>query len=402
MAGAEFEKQFGAEYRQARENLAKPEIPKVNLYPLDQNTGRQGFIDALSRLPEQLHLEPWSSTEPETIIKEALERGYFTDSFPHQLFDKAKTTRPTDYFDEKPNLIDRYLRQHDRLVYGTIAEYDWKIQGRFVRVFPYEYFYQVAFSRNKYVVPPEVQEKLRNTRFGIVGLGVGTACGNLLVHTGAEKFRICDGGVQDLHDHNRLMGAEASQINTNQAIRWTRLALGINPYLDIDCHPQNLAPGPNTLAIDDFLQGVDIVIEEADFFPAKVGVRLEAAKKGIPVYMVTDLGQAGLVQKDFGTIFNGRLTPEALAKLKDPKATLAQKTELARDVIVGENNIPQPYKDAVEKVIHDKSSYWPQLGATAALSGSMAVVAILGDLGGGEISTQTLVDLEQAIRTSNS
>jgi len=394
---------FERRYPEIRNNLEGKNlpVPEINLFPLDKEKERTRFFQKLSNLPKQEHLKPWASQNPEDIIVEAMERGLFVDTFREQLQDYAKTRRLNGYFNsfDHSKILKKYLDQYDNWQYGTIAEYPWVLKGRFVRLLPHEDFYKVAFSRNRFVISDETQQKLRKTKIAIAGLGVGTACGYLLILSGAENLTVWDGGDQDLHDTNRLIGAKTREIGINQAIRFARLALETNPYANISCHPQNLERSN----IQWFLDGVGLVIEETDFLPVKVGVREMSHQKNITVCMATDLGKAGLTQIETpkSLIFDGRLTKEVTNQLLDPNIDFRTKTALASEVIIGTKNVPLAYFEAVAKAQEAKVSFWPQPGLSAYLSASMLVETIIEILEGKEINYELLVNLQELVSKPN-
>lgn len=397
--------EFSQVYKDQRETLLKEkvEIPQVTLYELGKDTDQTQFIEALKYLPQKEALSPWHDSKPQAIVMEALQRGLFVDRFGEQLDDYAKLRRRKDYFADRTAVLQRYLEENDRLNVGTVAEFPWKLKGRFVHLLDRETFYRVAFSRNRFAYPEETQRLLRQTVFAIDGLGVGTTCAYLLVLSGAENFLVCDGGSQDLHDHNRLIGAKASEIGLNQAIRFSRMALETNPYLRLRCYPQNLEPGTgNVLKLEQFLEGVGIVIEEADSLPTKLAVR-QARKKDQTVFMATDLGMAGLVQveNEQTSVFQGRLTPEILQVLTNPQVDFATKTQLAAAVVVGPANIPPSYLESITESQKAQASFWPQPGLPAFLSASLLVAAIIEKLKGNPIQSEIKINLEDIVRQTN-
>lgn len=396
---------FSRRYKDARkESISKAtEIPQVTLYGMQDEKGKREFIRALRHFPQKVELLPWNSDDLRGILTEALERGILTDRFDFQLKDLAETARPKDYFQTEGKVLKRYVDRYDRWQHGTIAEFSWKKNGRFVRILDHEPFYKVAFSRNRFIISKETQQRLRGITFAIDGLGVGTACAYLLALSGAENFVICDGGNQDLHDHNRLIGADVAEIGLNQAVRWARMAYELNPYIDITCYPKNLEPGEGEVVkIETFLDGVGILIEEADHLPTKFAARQGAKKSEVPVLMGTDLGLSGLLQVEENDtpIFQGRLTEEYALLLEDPEVDFRTKTRIATDVIVGFNNVPSSYLEVVERSQAEKAPFWPQVGIAAYLSAPLVVTAALRVLEGKEIPREARVNLEEILEKS--
>lgn len=372
------------EYRRIRESVAKSEVqvPRINLFPLNEEQGQVKFLSALSGYPEKYGLEPWESDNPVGMITEALQRGVFVDNFSEHLEDYAKARRPKGYFDERSSVLEKYKSSIDRWENSVIVEYPWEERGRFVRVLPEELYDATVYSRNNFIFSPQKQDALRSTRFAMDGMGVGTSIGYLLVLSGAKKFTVVDGGNITLHDHNRVPGADVRESGINHAVHWTRMAYKLNPYLDIRCYPQNLGNGENgTVSMQQFLNGADVVIEEADDLGIKIATRQAAKEQGIPVVMGTDLGKDGLLQIESSNlldpIFNGRLTPDIMMLLQDPTIDFETKTTIAVDVMVGRDNVPSEYLDAMRRSLEANVSYWPQAAVGAYDTSRKVVLGIL-------------------------
>ncbi|MBI2074524.1 MAG: ThiF family adenylyltransferase [Candidatus Levybacteria bacterium] len=377
--------------RQIKENT----IPHVNLFPIAEAEARKVFMEALISLPKAESLAEWSSSDPEAIYNEAKVRGIVVDNLDVQLRDAVKTGV----------LSQEEAKTH----YGTFVEYPWKVKGRFVRVLNHEQFYQLAFSRNRHVISEQGQERLKNARIGIIGLGVGSACGYLLVLSGAEHIKICEGGLQQVHRHNRAIGSDTSKVGMNQGKLWAELALKVNPYIEISGNTQNLGNGEDEASIEEFLSGLDMVIEAVDSLPAKLQVRLEARRKDlmaqndrfIPlVTMPSDLGFAGLYQgEDSGSpVFQGRM-PDDLIKLLQSgqqEFDLTTKTAIAASVI-GVKNIPPSYLQALQEGNAAGTPFWPQPGVAAFLSASMLTAAVIRRLEGKAVKDEMMIDLDRLL-----
>lgn len=387
-------------------NPGVEENPMVDpvLYELGNDGGRNALHEALTYLPDQAKLAPWTDDTPEGQLREAVERGIFLDNVNDQIEDLAKLTKPKDYYAKHPDELQEFTDIYRSDISNfTVVEYPWEVNGRFAMMLNHDDFYKVAFSRNRYIFNDDTQQRLKNTRFAIAGMGVGASIATLLVQTGAEKFTICDGGDITLHDFNRLSGVSSRDIGLNHAEKWARMAYQINPYAEIDHYNQNLAGNIDAregeLPLETFLNNADIVIEEGDSLPMKIAVRQMAKKKGIPVYTGTDVGQQGLVQiEDASTdLFHGRLTPDVMGKLQDPHLSFEEKTQIAAQVIIGVHNIPRYFLEAVMESQKDNTSYWPQVGVAAAQSSALTVSAIMNHLNGNINPVESKVDLRQLL-----
>ncbi|HUD44833.1 MAG TPA: ThiF family adenylyltransferase [Patescibacteria group bacterium] len=376
-------------------NARHVEIPHVNIYHLSQSSERDAFANALRETPQKTGVLPWKADSPDGIILDALDRGVFVDTFAaYQLPDLATSKRSKDYFKSHPDLMQRYGSLFNRGQYSNVVEFPWKSnQGRFVRILNKEPFYEINYSRNRHLISKEAQEALRKTKFIVAGMGVGTACAYLLALTGAENFCVIDGGVKKNHDSNRLLGSNVGEIGLNHAVSWARMALEANPYMNIECHPQNAGEG--NLTLDKLLEGDGnkVFLELTDDLAFKLGARMTTDTR-----MATDVGFGGVMHKDLkGIPFQGRMTPDVIATLQNPDIDFETKTQIASQVMVGYENIPAHYLKALGQSQESGAPFWPQIGAAAFLSAAMTVTAIMMDLEGEKTNPEVLVDLKKQL-----
>jgi len=157
----------------------------------------------------------------------------------------------------------------------TTAELE--IQSRPVTA---EWSYAEAFKRNRGLISEAEQEKLRNSRVAIAGMGgVGGVHLATLARLGIGKFTIADPDTFDVANFNRQYGATTNNLGRNKAEAMAEMALDINPELEITVfqepvHEQN---------VDAFLAGADLYVDGLDFFAidARRLVFRRAAKQDI-------------------------------------------------------------------------------------------------------------------------
>ncbi|MEH6567746.1 MAG: ThiF family adenylyltransferase [Halioglobus sp.] len=152
-----------------------------------------------------------------------------------------------------------------------------------------DFDYHEAFSRNLGWVTEAEQEVLRNKRIAIAGLG-GVGGSHLLTLTrlGIGAFSLSDFDQFELPNFNRQAGAGVSHIGEPKLDVMTKLALDVNPGLDLRQYPAGVNPGN----IDEFLDGVDLYVDSLDFFALEVRSDVFAAcyEKGIPAITAAPLG----------------------------------------------------------------------------------------------------------------
>ncbi|HAL39693.1 MAG TPA: hypothetical protein DCP03_16955 [Polaromonas sp.] len=154
---------------------------------------------------------------------------------------------------------------------------------------PITFGYDRAFSRNIGWVTQTEQAKLKKSRIAIAGLGgVGGAHLLTLARLGISHFNISDFDDFDVHNLNRQAGAFMSFMGQPKIDTVARLALDINPEIDLRLFPQGIKPEN----VDEFLRDVDVYVDGLDFFvlPARRMVFAKCREKGIPALTAAPLG----------------------------------------------------------------------------------------------------------------
>ena len=153
---------------------------------------------------------------------------------------------------------------------------------------PDDYFKQ-AFSRNLGLISEKEQKKLRESRIAIPGLGgVGGVHLLTLARTGIGKFHVADMDFFEAGNINRQAGARVTTINKSKVKVMMDDALAINPYLDVKTFPK----GISAENLDNFLEGVDILVDSIDFYEFDMRRLLinRALEKGIHVITAGPVG----------------------------------------------------------------------------------------------------------------
>lgn len=154
---------------------------------------------------------------------------------------------------------------------------------------PSDWTYSEAFSRNLGLIAPAEQERLRQCRVAIPGMGgVGGMHLMTLVRMGIGKFRISDADVFETKNFNRQFGATIQNLGRGKVDVMASSAESVNPELEIDTFSEFVT----TKNIDAFLDGVDLVVDSVDFFAfeARRMIFREARKRGIWVITAGPIG----------------------------------------------------------------------------------------------------------------
>ncbi|MGE2734519.1 Rv1355c family protein [Mycolicibacterium vaccae] len=138
-------------------------------------------------------------------------------------------------------------------------------------------------DRNRNLITTDEQHKLASLRVGVVGLSVGHAVAHTLAMQGlCGHLRLADFDHLELTNLNRVP-ATVFDLGVNKAVVAARRIAEVDPYLDVEV----LESGLSSETLDEFLEGLDIVIEECDSLDVKAMVREGARARGIPVLMAS-------------------------------------------------------------------------------------------------------------------
>lgn len=146
-----------------------------------------------------------------------------------------------------------------------------------------------AFSRNLGLIDYAGQRRLLRSRIAIPGLGgVGGVHIATLARTGIGAFTIADFDVYSPVNINRQYGSGVASFNRPKLDVMRDRALDINPFLDIRAFEHGVTPEN----IDEFLDGVSVLVDSLDYFVQKIRRRLfnRALELNIPVITAAPAG----------------------------------------------------------------------------------------------------------------
>jgi molybdopterin/thiamine biosynthesis adenylyltransferase len=149
--------------------------------------------------------------------------------------------------------------------------------------------YERAFSRNIGVIDETEQRLLSTKRVAIPGCGgVGGIYALVFARMGVTKFSIADFDTFEIENFNRQFGAKKSTLGAAKCEVIRNEILDINPHADVRVFPD----GVTDKNIDDFLSGVDVIVDGLDFFAfgARDLLFPAARELGIPLVTAAPLG----------------------------------------------------------------------------------------------------------------
>jgi molybdopterin/thiamine biosynthesis adenylyltransferase len=225
-------------------------------------------------------------------------------------------------------------------------------------------FRTVRLDRNRNLITAEEQDRLGALRVGVVGLSVGHTIAHTLATEGlCGELRLADFDDLELSNLNRVP-ATVFDLGANKATVAARRIAELDPYLPVRVWQAGITPK----MLGDFLDGLDIVVDECDSLDVKLLVREGARARRLPVLMATsdrglvdverfDLepsrpimhgllgevdadGLAGLTSRDkipyvLRILDTGRLSARAAASLIEVGQSLSTWPQLAGDATLG-------------------------------------------------------------------
>ena len=302
---------------------------------------------------------------------------------------------------EDPSLqiVDRFAEQREQLAQvrptppRSVTEesqrwvyYPWR--RAVVRLLGPRAFSTLRFDRNHNKLTREEQARLRTLSIGVVGVSAGHSIAHLLAMEGlAGEIRLADFDTLELSNLNRVP-ASVLDLGVNKAVVAARRIAEVDPYLRVVVVPEGITPDN----LSQFLDGLDLLIEECDSLDVKVLVREAARARGIPVIMETsDRGVLDVERFDLEPdrpIFHGilgDLDSTALAGL-----SLAEKSIFVLRLL-GANEVSSRGAASLFE-LGTTITGWPQLASEVTLGAVTTAAAVrrLGLSAGPALGTRAL------------
>jgi molybdopterin/thiamine biosynthesis adenylyltransferase len=240
-------------------------------------------------------------------------------------------------------------------------------------------FRAVRLDRNRNVVTAEEQSRLGELRIGVAGLSAGHVIAHTLAAQGlCGVLRLADFDHLELSNLNRVP-ATVFDIGLNKAEVAARRIAELDPYLPVEI----MDTGLTLDTVDEFLDGLNIVVEECDSLDMKAIVRERARARGIPVLMATsDRGLIDVERFDLEPqrpILHGLLgdvDPASLARM-----TSGQKVPYMLRLLDAQQLSPRGAASLLE--IDRTLSTWPQVSGDV-VAGAPAIAEAVRRIGLGE------------------
>lgn len=147
--------------------------------------------------------------------------------------------------------------------------------------------YDTFVTRNTGYISPATQDRIRNTRIGCFGLGLGGAPAICAARMGFRRFTLVDGDTVDAHNLNRQF-FDFADIGTPKAEALARQILRINPAAEITTVVGNLTKDN----AGELVHSVDVVFDTIDFLDLEAILALHTAARqlGRPIFTALAMG----------------------------------------------------------------------------------------------------------------
>ena len=271
------------------------------------------------------------------------------------------------------------LNEGSRWIY-----YPWR--RAVVRLLAPKSFSTLRLDRNRNKLTRAEQARQRTLRIGVVGLSAGHTIAHVIAMEGlAGEIRLADFDTLELSNLNRIP-ASVLDLGVNKAVVAARRIAEIDPYLRVVVEPTGVRPEN----LGEFLDGLDLVIEECDSLDMKFLVREAARDRQIPVIMETsDRGVLDVERFDLEPdrpIFHGLLGDMDSSKLAN--LTTAQKGPYVIRLIGAREASSRGAASLLE--VGQTITGWPQLGSEITLGAATVAAAVrriglAGDLPSGRV-----------------
>lgn len=260
---------------------------------------------------------------------------------------------------------------------GRWAWYPWR--RTLVSVLGPNGFRALRLDRNRNGITTEEQTRLAELTVGVAGLSVGHVIAHTLATQGlCGRLRLADFDRIELSNLNRIP-ATVFDLGLNKAVAAARRITELDPYLPVEVFHAGLTAD----TVDDFLDGLNVLVEECDSLDIKAIVRVAAKHRRIPVLMATsDRGIVDVERFDDEPdrpILHGLLGPLDIGLL--PGMTSKEKIPHILRHLEAEKLSPRTAASLIE--LDRTLATWPQMAADVII-GASAVAEAVRRIGLGE------------------
>ncbi|MBR9981682.1 MAG: ThiF family adenylyltransferase [Desulfatitalea sp.] len=242
--------------------------------------------------------------------------------------------------------------------------------------------YQVCFQRNIGFFSREEQQRLKEAKVVVAGVGgVGGIEAATLAKMGLGELVVFDPGVFDEPDMNRQLGATVSNIGRNKAVATAEMLREINPFMKLTALDQ--APTDDA-ELDRLLAGAAVAIDAIDYlgFDYKVKFAQAVRRAGLLNFTapISGVGTTMLVLDPAGMTLEELYNAPA-----DPAQWPHHRLPLAQ--MLG----PDRFGDLVRDMDEGRRPYLSNCAGIAMLNGGLVATEIALLITGKRLRTELVI-----------
>lgn len=255
-------------------------------------------------------------------------------------------------------------------------------------------YVELRLDRNRNKITRGEQHTLRSQRIGVVGASAGHVIAHTLAMEGlVGELRLADFDTLELSNLNRIP-ARVLDLGTNKTVVSARRIAEIDPYVKVHIFPEGITKEN----MEEFLTGLDLVVEECDSLDIKFAVREAARSHGIPVIMETsDRGVLDVERFDLEPerpLLHGRLGSITSKDLEG--LSMAERGPYVAKMVGPAEASARGVASLLE--LGMSVSGWPQLGSEVTLGAASVAASVRRLVTGGELrSGRVRIDLEEQL-----
>ncbi len=271
-------------------------------------------------------------------------------------------------------LLTKHYGEKQAWELGSWVFFPWS--GQLVHILGQEDFEDLRTIRNRDLITKDEQAILFDFRAACFGMSVGSAGALALAITGISRhIKLIDGAVISGSNLNRILTG-VSSVGKHKAQVIAEKIYEMNPYSEVATYDK-----VNQANVEDILNDepkTDVVIDEIDDIEMKVGLRLAARRRKIPVLMATEIGDTIILDVERFDLEPKRpifhdLVPGIETLIDNPPENYREWTKHAVRII-DPRNMSHKMQESLLKIGTTVVTH-PQLGSTVMATGGVLAFA---------------------------
>lgn len=228
------------------------------------------------------------------------------------------------------------------------------------------------WSRQQLFITPEQQQALQDSRVLVAGVGAnGSVAAEAIVRIGVGNIILADPDRVEINNLNR-QNYIADDIGQPKVEALKKRLVSIQPNLNIQVHPE----GVTLINAETLVRNCDVVIENCDYYPAKVLLSRHCNKHKKP-----QVHSAGGAVRGAVTVFQGDQTYENLFGL--PTAGVADADLHTIDFITHRKKVVERFgaslfdQEISDKLMSGQYMQWPTMSGACDIAAHIASLQCL-------------------------